>query len=65
MQVQIVLQNSVNTERHQSLKCKPPENLMVDSRVAMISSQSQNLNCQVFNFYKIWFFSQCLNMFGS
>lgn len=41
MQVQIVLQNSVNTERHQSLKLKPFENLTVNSRVIIISSVTE------------------------
>lgn len=49
MRVQIALQNSVNTEMHQILKLKPPENLTADSRVVIVSSQSQNWNSRVLN----------------
>lgn len=42
MQVQIVLQNSVNTKSRQGLKLKPPENLTVDPKAVIVLSQSQD-----------------------
>lgn len=64
MQVQVVLQNSVNTERYQSLKFKPFENFTVNSRITIVSSQSQNPTYQIFNYLQTLALQHiCLNMF--